>query len=88
MEQCGFVQDLSGSFIEKRKHDFIVEHLRNSLDLDVEDDAIRLLLAYEYWRCGRETEALKEYQIIVQRDNMQSVIAAQMISEIKKNRSS
>jgi hypothetical protein len=80
----GYVQDLSGAFVDGRVVEKLLAHLRASLTLDVEDDAIRLLFATELWGLGRMQEALLEYRAIVERDSMQAVVASRMVEEIER----
>jgi hypothetical protein len=78
----GKVIDRSGTYIDGYVHQLILDHLHGSLHLDDEDDAIRLLLAYEYWRVGNKTQAVEEYKGIVARDSMQSIVARRMLEEM------
>jgi D-serine deaminase-like pyridoxal phosphate-dependent protein len=80
---CERIPDIAGSFIDKATHQQIVQHLKNSLVFDEGDDAFRLLLAYEYWRAARLDDAIREYQAIVERDSMQSLVAQRMIRQIR-----
>lgn len=82
--QATFLRDLSGSYIDRKLHEQAVEHLRESLVLDDEDDAVRLLLAAELWRADRLDEALGEYHKIVERGSLQSIVAERMVEEILK----
>lgn len=80
----GYVQDLAGAFVDVQIVERLLAHLRASLTLDVEDDAIRLLFATELWGLGRMQEALLEYRAIVERDSMQAVVASRMVDEIER----
>jgi hypothetical protein len=80
----GFVKDLSGTYVDGVLVEKLLSHLRASLVLDDEDDAVRLLLASEFWGLNRMGEALSEYRKIVERDSMQSVVATRMIEEIAR----
>lgn len=83
----GYVADISGTFVDHAIAEDMLEHLRKCLPFDEEDDAIRLVLASELWGLNRMPEALAEYERIVRRDSMQSVVAQRMIEEIRKRSS-
>lgn len=85
--QRNAIRDISGAFIDRAIHEQIVTHLQQSLILDDEDDGIRLMLAYEYWRAAKVAEAAVEYHRIVQRGSMQGLVAARMLEEIERHAS-
>ena len=80
----GRIRDVSGTFVDANLASELISFLRESLVLDECDDAVRLVLAGELWGIGRWDEARAEYQRIVDRGSMQSVVASRVLIEIAK----
>lgn len=75
--------DISGSFVDESAIEEILRLLIGALRLDTERDQFRAMLASEYWRAKRFSDAQREFRAILQRGVSHQHVAQQMIADIE-----